>query len=135
VKLKKLDEWNSRRRAVAARYQALLRSESDLTLPFVPAWAEPVWHLFVVQHPQRDRLQHALAEALIGTMIHYPVPPHLSGAYAEGGWKRGVLPIAEDLAATVLSLPMGPHLTSDHADVVIGELSRAVKSLEEKATV
>ena len=93
VKLKRLDEWNERRRAVAARYQAGLASMSGLTLPFVPAWAEPVWHLFVVRHPNRDRLQQQLTEAGIGTLIHYPVPPHLSGAYADGKWAAGAFPV------------------------------------------
>ena len=109
VKLKKLDEWNNRRRAVAARYLAELRGAANLTLPVVPAWAEPVWHLFVVRHPQRDGLQRKLTEADIGTLIHYPVPPHLSGAYLEAGIRRGTLPLAETIAETVLSLPIRSH--------------------------
>jgi dTDP-4-amino-4,6-dideoxygalactose transaminase len=121
VKLRHLDEWNERRRKIAEFYLASLRPltsvlgprSSGLVVPFVPSWAEPVWHLFVVRHPQRDRLQQKLAEAGIGTLIHYPVPPHWSGAYADlqplssDNWN---LPIAEELAETVLSLPMGPHL-------------------------
>ena len=129
VKLKKLDQWNDCRCVVAAHYQAHLRSESDLTLPFVPAWADPVWHLFVVRHPERDSLQQSLAEAGIGTLIHYPVPPHLSGAYVDGSWSRGAFPIAEGLAATVLSLPMGPHLSTEQAVYVAGEANRAVQAL------
>jgi dTDP-4-amino-4,6-dideoxygalactose transaminase len=111
VKLPKLDEWNERRRAIARYYIDGLRDIPDLILPFVPDWAEPVWHLFVVRHPRRDLLGQRLAEAGIGTLIHYPVPPHLSGAYAVGNGATGGLSIAENLAATVLSLPMGPHLT------------------------
>ena len=90
-------------------YLAELSQRPDLTLPFVPDWAEPVWHLFVVRHPKRDDLQQKLAAADIGTLIHYPVPAHLSGAYADGKWIRGSFPMAEELADTVLSLPMGPH--------------------------
>jgi dTDP-4-amino-4,6-dideoxygalactose transaminase len=119
VKLGKLDEWNDRRRATAARYLAGLSGMADLILPFVPAWAEPVWHLFVVRHPQRDSLQQKLTASGIGTLIHYPVPPHLSGAYADGKRARGAFPIAENLAETVLSLPMGPHLTAEQAAAVI----------------
>src|SRR5205814_1902340 len=89
AKLKKLDEWNDRRRAIAARYLESWSGAIELTLPFVPDWAEPVWHLFVVRHSQRDQLQQQLTEAGIGTLIHYPVPPHLSGAYADGKWSRG----------------------------------------------
>jgi dTDP-4-amino-4,6-dideoxygalactose transaminase len=119
VKLKKLDEWNDRRRAVAARYLAELRGGPDLTPPFVPAWAEPVWHLFVVRHPQRDQLQRKLTEAGIGSLIHYPVPPHLSGAYLAAGIRRGTLPLAENIADTVLSLPMGPHTKTEEVGQVV----------------
>lgn len=123
VKLKKLDEWNNRRRAVAENYLQGLRGANDLQLPFVPAWAEPVWHLFIVRHSKRDLLQQKLAEKEIGTLIHYPVPPHLSGAYADAKWKRGNFPIAEELSDTVLSLPMGPHLAKEQADYVVTKIS------------
>ncbi|MCX8089433.1 MAG: DegT/DnrJ/EryC1/StrS family aminotransferase [Verrucomicrobiae bacterium] len=129
AKLRRLDEWNERRRRIAARYLEALRGVPGLILPHVPDWAEPVWHLFVVRHPERDRLQQKLAEAGVGTLIHYPVPPHLSGAYADGGWKRGAFPIAESLADTVLSLPMGPHLTEAQVEAVIGAVWQASESL------
>ena len=119
VKLQKLDEWNDRRRAVAARYRAGLAGLPGLALPFVPDWAEPVWHLFVVRHPHRDALQHGLTAAGIGTLIHYPVPPHGSGAYADASWTPGAYPVAEALANTVLSLPMGPHLREEQTDLVV----------------
>ena len=130
VKLKKLDEWNDRRRAIAARYLEAWSGASELTLPFAPDWAEPVWHLFVVRHLQRDQFQKQLNEAGIGTLIHYPVPPHLSGAYADGKWSRGAFPLAESLADTVLSLPIGPHLTPEQAGVVIKETNRALANLQ-----
>jgi dTDP-4-amino-4,6-dideoxygalactose transaminase len=129
VKLKKLDEWNDRRRSVAALYLTELCSAADLTLPFVPEWAEPVWHLFVVRHPKRDALQQKLAAADIGTLIHYPVPAHLSGAYANGKWKRHDFPIAEELAGTVLSLPIGPHLLNEQTRFVAAEVFGAGKTL------
>ena len=75
-------------------------------------------------HPQRDAFQQALTAAGIGNLIHYPVPPHLSGAYAEVGWPRGAFPIAEQLADSVLSLPIGPHLTRDQANLVIQAAER-----------
>ena len=87
-----------------------LRSETGLILPAVPAWAEPVWHLYVVQHPLRDRLQRSLSEAGIGTLIHYPIPPHLQQAYAGSGFTPGQFPIAERMANQLLSLPLGPQL-------------------------
>ena len=88
AKLKVLDNWNARRAEIAARYTAGL-ADTGLVLPFVPAWAEPVWHLYVVQHPQRNWLQQHLHEAGIGTLIHYPIPPHLQAAYAELGFTKG----------------------------------------------
>ncbi len=135
VKLRKLDAWNNRRRVLAARYLKELRNAAGLTLPFVPEWAEPVWHLFVVRHPKRDALQEQLAAAGVGTLIHYPVPPHLSGAYAGGKWRRGGFPIAENLADTVLSLPMGPHLAEEQVSHVIREVNRSLPALEERAGI
>ena len=121
VKLAHLDEWNERRRAIAARYQSDLAG-CGLTLPHVPEWAEPVWHLYVVRHPQRDALQQALADAGVGTLIHYPIPPHRQQAYAERGYKPGDFPIAEAMAEEVLSLPIGPHLSFEDQDRVIAAL-------------
>lgn len=116
VKLRHLDDWNARRSKIAACYLSQLSTlNSQLVLPFVPDWAEPVWHLFVVRHPQRDALQKKLTEAGIGTIIHYPVPPHLSGAYADLKMAKGSFPLAEVSAETVLSLPLGPHLLDSHA--------------------
>jgi dTDP-4-amino-4,6-dideoxygalactose transaminase len=129
VKLKKLDEWNGRRGKVAEGYLAKMRGNAGLTLPFVPDWAEPVWHLFVVRHAKRDTFQAKLTEAGVGTLIHYPVPPHLSGAYADAGFKKGAFPLAEDIANTVLSLPIGPHLASEQAEFVVAETGRVLKAI------
>lgn len=125
VKLKILDEWNARRAAVAARYSAEL-SDSDLLLPSVPDWAEPVWHLYVVQHKKRDALQAALQKAGIGTLIHYPIPPHRQSAYSTLGYGAGRFPIAESMANQVLSLPIGPQLDSASVGAVIAALHAAI---------
>ncbi len=77
VKLPKLDEWNNRRKVLAATYLDQLQGCYDLSLPHVPAWADPAWHLFVICHPHRDKLQAVLKEKGIGTIVHYPVPPHM----------------------------------------------------------
>jgi dTDP-4-amino-4,6-dideoxygalactose transaminase len=127
VKLRKLDEWNERRRVVAAHYLQTWNQLPHLTQPLVPTWAEPVWHLYVVRHPARDALQQKLTEAGVGTLVHYPVPPHLSGAYAEKKLQRGTFPIAETLADSVLSLPIGPHLSIDQATQVGEIVSRAAR--------
>jgi dTDP-4-amino-4,6-dideoxygalactose transaminase len=129
VKLKKLDEWNHRRRRVISRYFAAFQETPNLALPQVPDWAEPVWHLFVVRSPRRDALQSQLANDGVGTLIHYPVPPHLSGAYSGGNWKRGTFPIAENLADSVLSLPVGPHLSVEEADYVAATTNQGAKQL------
>jgi dTDP-4-amino-4,6-dideoxygalactose transaminase len=118
AKLPKLAEWNRRRVALAARYIEQLRGINDVVLPSIPEWAEPVWHLFVVRSNQRASLQQHLMARGVGTQIHYPVPPHLSTAYAHAGWKRGDFPLAEKLAGEVLSLPIGPHITADQVDYV-----------------
>lgn len=118
VKLAHLDEWNARRSAVAARYQQGLEG-CGLTLPHVPDWAEPVWHLYVVQNLQRDALHKTLADAGVGTLIHYPIPPHLQRAYAQVGRGLGAFPIAERMADHVLSLPMGPHLLGNQIERVM----------------
>lgn len=124
AKLKHLDEWNTRRKILVQQYVSGLSKAPDLIVPHVPEWAEPVWHLFVVRHAQRDALQQHLHAAEIGTLIHYPVPPHLSEAYRDAGWRAGQFPLAEQLAQSVLSLPMGPHLSTSAAEIVIDEITK-----------
>jgi dTDP-4-amino-4,6-dideoxygalactose transaminase len=126
VKLPKLDEWNARRKAIAAEYLHQLKS-NKLGLPFAPEWIDPVWHLFVVRSQQREALQAYLAAQEIGSMIHYPIPPHLQPAYSELGIKPGSLPIAEAIHREVLSIPIGPHLSSEQQQQVIVAL-RAFES-------
>jgi dTDP-4-amino-4,6-dideoxygalactose transaminase len=115
VKLARLDEWNERRRRVAEFYLQNLEGVAGLSLPFVPEWAAPVWHLFVVGHARREALQEHLSAAGISTLIHYPLPPHLQTAYASLGHGRGAFPRAERMAREVLSLPIGPHLSAQPA--------------------
>jgi dTDP-4-amino-4,6-dideoxygalactose transaminase len=118
VKLRQLDAWNARRQALAGEYLARLRGVGDLVLPFVPGWAEPVWHLFAIHTPRRDALREFLRSEGVDTLIHYPVPPHLSEAYRGAGGKAGDFPIAERLAAQVLSLPLSPHHTRQQVEYV-----------------
>jgi dTDP-4-amino-4,6-dideoxygalactose transaminase len=119
VKLKYLDEWNIRRASIANAYLEGLAAVQDLVLPHTPEWVKSIWHLFVIKHAYRDNLQAHLAQLGIGTLIHYPVPPHLSDAYADLAWHEGDFPITEDLANTVLSLPIGPHLKLSDVDQII----------------
>ena len=118
VKLEHLEEWNARRKSIAARYLLGL-AQSGLILPAAPGWSDPVWHLFVVRSEGRDALQARLADKGIGTLIHYPIAPHRQKAFAKLGMEEGSLPLAESLSSTVLSLPVGPHLPLDQAERVI----------------
>jgi dTDP-3-amino-3,4,6-trideoxy-alpha-D-glucose transaminase len=126
VKLRRLAEGNAHRRRIAALYLEALAGIPGVGLPRVESWAEPVWHLFVIRHPRRDALQEHLRRASIGTLIHYPEPPHLSKAYAAEGWKVGDFLKAEELARTALSLPMGLHMTADG----VGRVADAIRDFE-----
>lgn len=127
-KLRRLDEDNARRRAIAERYGRGLAS-TGLTLPSVPSWCEPVWHLFVVRTPLREQLQAALVELGVQTLIHYPIPPHLQGAYAERGLAHGALPVSERMHEQVLSLPIGPTMTNAEVDRTIDAIRQALNKM------
>lgn len=111
VKLHHLAAWNTQRQQVAAWYSKYLAEVPGLRLPTVAAGASSVWHLYVVHTAQRDALQQYLSTQGIGTLIHYPIPPHMQPAYRHLGLYAGALPIAEELAATCLSLPLWPGMT------------------------
>lgn len=121
VKLRHLDEWNTRRTAVALQYLDGLAG-CALDRPLVPEWAQPAWHLFVIGHPQRNALQSHLSDAGIGSLIHYPIPPHKQAAYAEAAFSADAFPIASRMADAVLSLPIGPQLLQSDAQIVIGRI-------------
>ncbi len=127
VKLAHLDDWNARRQRLARLYLDRLGTVEGLQLPQVPDWADPVWHLFVIRHPHRDRLQQALAEHGIGTLIHYPIPPHRSEAYRhDRDW--GALPITEAIARECLSLPIGPQMAIGSLYEVADTLDKSLPS-------
>ena len=129
VKLPALDAGNAQRRAIADYYQQHLAGIDGLVLPLVPAWAEPVWHLYVVRHAERDSLARLLAERGIGTIVHYPVPPHLQPAYAGMGYQQGDFPLAEAIHREVLSLPVSPTMTLDDAAEVVAGVKSALDAM------
>jgi dTDP-3-amino-3,4,6-trideoxy-alpha-D-glucose transaminase len=120
VKLRHLPEWTARRQVIAGMYEDLLAG-AGLALPETPDGDEHVYHLFVIQHAERDRLQAGLRERGIGTDIHYPLPAHLQPIY-QGSAAPGSLPTTERLAREVLSLPIYPELTDDEVRAVAGTL-------------
>jgi dTDP-4-amino-4,6-dideoxygalactose transaminase len=120
VKLSHLNAWTERRVDLARIYSKLL---PDHIIPFVPSWAEPVWHLYVIQADQRDDLQLRLKEEGIQTLIHYPVAPADQSAY-EGAVES--LDKGRRVASRCLSLPMGPHLSEDQVESVVKAIRRAM---------
>jgi dTDP-4-amino-4,6-dideoxygalactose transaminase len=123
VKLNYLDTWNQRRGVIAENYMQSL-CDTSVILPFVPARTEPAWHLFVVQCENRDQLQKGLNQEGIGTLIHYPIPPHKQQAYASLGFEATAFPIASSLAENLLSIPIGPHLTIENSNRVVEAIKK-----------
>jgi dTDP-4-amino-4,6-dideoxygalactose transaminase len=119
VKLKHLNEWNTRRTRIAAAYLDSLAGLPDLILPSVLDSTKPIWHIFPIRHSKRDDLQDYLKNKGVDTLIHYPVPPHLSRAYLDLNMPKGTFPIAERIASSELSLPIGPHLSLDEARYIV----------------
>ena len=122
VKLTHMAELEDDRRRVAEKYLKEITNPL-LELPKIKDGFKHVWHLFVVRCNQRDELQEFLSDNGIGTQIHYPVPPHLSGAYKRFGYKKGDFPITEDYADTVLSLPLYNGMTNEEVDYVIQKIN------------
>lgn len=127
VKLHKLDMWNSRRTEIANEYQKQFQS-CNIELPFVPNWAQPVWHQFVIQSPKRDALQGHLRDQGIETMVHYPIPPHLQKCYQE--YNSLSLSISEETSKKLLSLPIYPSMSKKS----IGRVVEAVQSFNSKGS-
>jgi dTDP-4-amino-4,6-dideoxygalactose transaminase len=124
VKLQYLDVWNNRRKTIADGYLNNLKHVPGLILPVIPTWADPVWHIFSVLHQQRSDLQLFLSDCGIGTLIHYPIPPHLSAAYRDYGWKQGDFPVSESVSRRELSLPIGPQMNERERQLVINAVKQ-----------
>jgi dTDP-4-amino-4,6-dideoxygalactose transaminase len=123
VKLKHIIELEEERRSVAEKYLREI-TNPRITLPKIKEGFTHVWHLFVVKCEERDVLQKYLFDEGIGTQIHYPFPPHLSGAYKRFGYKEGDFPITEKCASTLLSLPLYNGMTDAEIAFVIDKLNR-----------
>jgi dTDP-4-amino-4,6-dideoxygalactose transaminase len=123
AKLRRLTTWNELRREAAARYFELLADVPGMRLPNPDPRNTDVWHLFVVQVEERNRILAELNAAGIGAGVHYPTPIHLTGAYAHLGHRRGDFPVAETAADRILSLPLYPHIGSDQQQYVADALT------------
>jgi dTDP-4-amino-4,6-dideoxygalactose transaminase len=127
AKLPRLAGWNAARRAAALRYDQLLAGVGEVVRPRVLDGNEHVWHLYVVRVPDRDQVIKELHAAGIGAGIHYPVPVHLSSAFAGLGYAEGAFPVAEQAAREVLSLPLFPEITPAQQERVVSALIAAVR--------
>ncbi len=127
AKLRRLAGWNAARRAAAARYDALLAGQPDIILPRTLDGNEHVWHLYVVRVPDRDRVLKELHTAGIGAGIHYPVPIHLTEAFAGLRYAEGAFPVTEGAAQEILSLPLFSEITEAQQERVAATLKSAVR--------
>jgi dTDP-4-amino-4,6-dideoxygalactose transaminase len=126
AKLRRLEAWNSQRRWAARLYDELLAGVEQVQTPCSLAGNDHVWHLYVVQVDDRDRVIEELRQAGIGAGIHYPTPIHLQPAFAYLGYRLGDFPVAERLARRILSLPIYPGITEVQVRAVVSALARAV---------
>lgn len=124
VKLRYLNSDNEKRQEIAAWYDEILRGVGDLVLPVVASHCTSVYHVYMIRTQERDALQKHLTARGVGTVIHYPIPPHLQKAYQEMGYKKGDFPLAEEIAQTCISLPMSPVMTRSEVE----EVCEAIKS-------
>ena len=123
VKLRRLDNWNHERRRLAGRYLESLMPTGTVTTPSGFQDEEHVFHIYPILADRRDALRSHLQNQGVGTLIHYPVPPHLQKAYAELGMQKGDCPIAESMAERELSLPLYPGMTDQHIDRVVAAIA------------
>lgn len=128
IKLARLPAWTARRVELAARYDRLL-DDLPIQLPMTAAGREHVWHLYVILHPERDRLRAALAERNIQTGLHYPKPLHLQQAYAHLGYQSGDFPVTERIASQCLTIPLFPEMTEEQQDAVVDALTDALNKI------
>jgi dTDP-4-amino-4,6-dideoxygalactose transaminase len=126
AKLRRLASWNAARRAAAARYDELLSDCDAVLRPRTLDGNEHVWHLYTVRVPHRDRVLKELQAAGIGAGIHYPVPIHLTTAFAGLGYAQGAFPVAELTARELLSLPLFAEITPSQQERVVSVLMSAL---------
>ena len=122
AKLPHLNRMNEERRRIAQKYIDGIKNE-EVILPYIPEYANPVWHIFGIRCKRRDELEKFLNDAGIGTNKHYPIPMHLQECYKDLGFKERDFPIAEEISATELSIPMYYGMTDEEVQYVIDKIN------------
>lgn len=126
MKLRYLEQWNKKRYKRAMKYNRLLRSIRNITIPKVASYASHVYHIYCIEYKNRDKLQKYLTDKGIESQIHYPLPIHLQEAYSNEKYKKGSFPVTEEKAQTILSLPMFPELTDKEINYVCSVIKEFV---------
>jgi dTDP-4-amino-4,6-dideoxygalactose transaminase len=135
VKLKYLKQDNEKRHKIAALYTEILRGYGDIVLPEIAENCTSVFHVYMIRTEKRDELQEHLTKNGIGTLIHYPTPPHLQKAYQDLNYKKGDFPLAEIIAETCLSLPISPVLKVEDVEIVCDTIKKFFKPVLKKRTL
>lgn len=130
VKLKRLSEWNEKRRQNASRYNEILKSVDHIVTPYEPGWTKAVYHLYIIRTKKREELQKYLSEKGVNTGLHYPIPLHLQNAYQKSGLTNGNYPVTEKVAQEILSLPMFPQLTEQQILYVAEKIKEFASDLK-----
>jgi dTDP-4-amino-4,6-dideoxygalactose transaminase len=128
AKLARLGSWNAERQAAASRYEQLLAGVDRVVTPTVACGNNHVWHLYVVRVANRDDVLRRMVELGVNAGIHYPIPVHLLGTFADLGYRPGDFPVTEAAASEILSLPMFPGISESQLDRVVDVLLEATGS-------
>jgi dTDP-4-amino-4,6-dideoxygalactose transaminase len=124
VKLQHLDKWNTARQGAASLYDELLKDADGISTPYVAEESSHIYHLYVVQHSERDGLMSYLAKQGVATGLHYPAPVHLQPCFENPGLRVGALPVTEAISSRVISLPMFAEITTEQIEYVCGHIRR-----------
>ena len=124
IKLKYLQQWTDQRKKIAAYYDEALKNVGDLVLPAIAEGCTHVYHLYVVRTKKREAFQEFLQKNGVGTLIHYPVPPHLQKAYVDLKFKKGAFPIAEEIADSCVSIPLWPGMKEEESAWVVETIKK-----------
>lgn len=122
VKIKEIDNWNAKRREIAAVYNEALQN-SELVTPVTRDYVEPVYHMYVLQSENREEVLEKLKEAGVATGVYYPVPLHLQKCYKNLGYKEGDMPVSEYLSHRTFAIPVYPELSKEQVDYIISKIN------------